>query len=349
MRLPGLNASAPAGADVRALAFGAGDPAVAYAATGGGLYRSGDDGRTWIRPAMLPLGIPFTRIAINPHEPSEVVAYTTYSNSPHNPSPPGSGYDTAYRSTDSGASWSALKGISRASALLFDPAAPDTVLVSGENSLYAVAPMGATPPITDLPECCASTLAASRVTLPVDAVPPPAGGNSLRYFAQTRHTLGDAFLAYWTRYSGMAGFGLPLTEPFIESGQTVQYFERAALTLGTNGIQMVALGRTLTAGRIFPPVARLPDGPGRRYFPATGHGLSGRFLAYWRAHQGATVLGSPLSEPIREANGDGTGRIYLVQFFEDGRLEYHPEAAGTPFEVEGGQLGREALRRRGWL
>jgi len=181
---------------VLSLAVDPRDPHRVYAATGGGLYRSGDDGRTWIRPARLPLGIPLTLIAINPHEPSEVVAYTTYSNSPHNPSPPGCGYDTAYRSTDSGASWSALKGISRASALLFDPAAPDTVLVSGENSLYAVATMGATPPIADLPECYASTLAASRVALPIDAVPPPAGGSGLRYFAQAHHTLGNAFLAY---------------------------------------------------------------------------------------------------------------------------------------------------------
>ena len=28
---------------------------------------------------------------------------------------------------------------------------------------------------------------------------------------------------------------------------------------------------------------------------------------------------------------------------------YDAEVTGTPYEVEGGQLGREALRRRGWL
>jgi hypothetical protein len=36
-----------------------------------------------------------------------------------------------------------------------------------------------------------------------------------------------------------------------------------------------------------------------------------------------------------------------VQYFERGRLEYHPENAGSPYEVLLGQLGTEMLATRG--
>ena len=61
------------------------------------------------------------------------------------------------------------------------------------------------------------------------------------------------------------------------------------------------------------------------------------------------MLGPPVAPPTLERNGDGTGRTYLVQWCGDARLEYHPEAAGTPYEVQLGLLGRQDLRRRGWL
>jgi hypothetical protein len=42
--------------------------------------------------------------------------------------------------------------------------------------------------------------------------------------------------------------------------------------------------------------------------------------------------------PLTDAFYDG-GR--LVQYFERNRFEYHPEQAGTPFEVMLGLLGNE--------
>jgi len=88
---------------------------------------------------------------------------------------------------------------------------------------------------------------------------------------------------------------------------------------------------------------------GRLYVAATGHSLAGRFLAYWRAHGGAALLGAPLSEVVVEGNGDNTGRRYPTQWFARGRLEYHAEHAGGRYAVELGLLGVEALRQRGWL
>lgn len=184
--------------------------------------------------------------------------------------------------------------------------------------------------------------------LPSDPVASLPGSGSL-YFARTRHTLSDPFLAYWRRWGGLATFGYPQTEPFQEDGRLVQYTDRFRLERMAGRVRTAALGRLLTTGRRFARVAPIVPTPDRLYFPATGHTLSGRFLTYWRDHDGAALLGAPLSEVVVEGNGDGSGRRYPLQWFENGRLEYHPELAGTRYAVEPGLLGVEALQQRGWL
>jgi hypothetical protein len=74
-----------------------------------------------------------------------------------------------------------------------------------------------------------------------------------------------------------------------------------------------------------------------RYYPQTGHTLAGVFLDFFDAHGGVPVLGFPLSE-ARMENG------FLVQWTERQRLEWHPENAGTDYEVQLGLLGRELTR-----
>jgi hypothetical protein len=101
--------------------------------------------------------------------------------------------------------------------------------------------------------------------------------------------------------------------------------------------------------RTIPRVAPVASTADRLYFANTGHTLAGRFLAYWRSHQGATLLGAPLSEVMTEGIGDGSGRRYPLQWFEKGRLEYHAELAGTRYALELGLLGVQALQQRGWL
>ena len=77
----------------------------------------------------------------------------------------------------------------------------------------------------------------------------------------------------------------------------------------------------------------------RRYFPETGHGLSGAFKRTWEARGGLPVFGYPLTEPVEERSLDD-GKTYTVQYFERARLEHHPENAGTPYEVLLGFLGK---------
>lgn len=83
-----------------------------------------------------------------------------------------------------------------------------------------------------------------------------------------------------------------------------------------------------------------PDTFSRLYFEATGHNVEGRFLDYWQGHGGLSVFGYPLTEAFYE-------RGYLVQYFERSRFEWHPENAGSPYEILLGQLGAERLKAEG--
>ncbi|WP_254150974.1 L,D-transpeptidase [Candidatus Chloroploca mongolica] len=69
------------------------------------------------------------------------------------------------------------------------------------------------------------------------------------------------------------------------------------------------------------------------YFAATGHRLSNAngFLNHWRSSNGSQTLGAPLTEPF-EQHG------LMVQYFEYGRLEYHPAYDGA---ILRGRLGAE--------
>ena len=86
-------------------------------------------------------------------------------------------------------------------------------------------------------------------------------------------------------------------------------------------------------------VARRRRPPDRSTSPQTGHTLSGRFLTYWNRYGGLAIFGYPLSEEFQEVNGHD-GKTYTVQYFERARFEYHPENAGSFYEVLLGFLGR---------
>jgi hypothetical protein len=76
-----------------------------------------------------------------------------------------------------------------------------------------------------------------------------------------------------------------------------------------------------------------------RFFPATGHTVSGTFLDFWQRHGGLAIFGYPLTDRQQE-----NGRE--VQYFERQRFELHPEHA-PPYNVLLGRLGAELLKRRG--
>ncbi|WP_026370487.1 hypothetical protein [Kallotenue papyrolyticum] len=98
------------------------------------------------------------------------------------------------------------------------------------------------------------------------------------------------------------------------------------------------------------PTARRPAPeraqPDLRYFSTTGHNLAFGFKAFWERNGGLPVFGYPLSEEFDEFNVDRQQDL-TVQYVERQRLEYHPDLAGTPYEVQLGRLGAWILERQG--
>ncbi|MEM8535016.1 MAG: hypothetical protein AAGF95_29540 [Chloroflexota bacterium] len=86
----------------------------------------------------------------------------------------------------------------------------------------------------------------------------------------------------------------------------------------------------------------------QRTFPETGRTLRGPFLNFWEQNGGLAVFGFPLTEAQTEVNVDD-GQAYLTQYLERQRFEYHPENAGTPYEVLLGRLGVVDAEQRGLL
>ncbi len=78
------------------------------------------------------------------------------------------------------------------------------------------------------------------------------------------------------------------------------------------------------------------------FFKETNHSLSDehRFLSYWNANGGLAQFGYPITDEILEMN-PADQKVYIVQWFERNRFEYHPEFKGTQYEVLLGLLGRQ--------
>jgi peptidoglycan/xylan/chitin deacetylase (PgdA/CDA1 family) len=74
--------------------------------------------------------------------------------------------------------------------------------------------------------------------------------------------------------------------------------------------------------------------PDQIFFPQTGHYLSHGMLRYWQTYGGLPVFGYPISEEFIE-NG------VVVQYFERARLEWHPGAWPSRYDILLGRLGSE--------
>ncbi len=155
----------------------------------------------------------------------------------------------------------------------------------------------------------------------------------------------------WDTFGGQYSFGLPLTEAYkrAEDNRVVQYFEAAALDLHPEERdkesydnlgrfeRLMAVVRVMDVGSeyaranglVFAPPT---SDPGGRYFPETGHYLTGDFLGFYKRANGEWRLGAPLSEAFPELiNGKQT----MVQYFQKGRLEINPDTGAIQF----GHLG----------
>jgi spore germination protein len=216
----------------------------------------------------------------------------------------------------------------------------------------------------------------ATLNTPATRIPPfPTAGTGKLYFDETGHSLAYGFKNFWETSGGLPVFGYPLTEEFSELNPdtnltyTVQYFERQRfeyhpenkgtpyeVLLGRLGVAD-AQKRGLTSNTAFkslPANTKLANGC--EYFAPTGHTACGSFLTYWSSHglsfgdggisyrESLALFGYPISEPFVDPSTELT-----VQYFERARFEYHPENAGTQYDVLLGLLGTDAVRAKGWI
>ncbi len=164
------------------------------------------------------------------------------------------------------------------------------------------------------------------------------------FISDTGHNLQGAFLVFYATHNGQFNFGEPLTEPFIENGLIVQYFERARFELHADNpepyrVQLGLLGTQF--GISDPPVKTIaippPNDPNFLYFPDTGLWIGLTVKQYFETHGGLDVLGYPLSL-LRFENGN------FVQYFQRARLEWDP-ADANPNHVRLSPVGKMILDR----
>ncbi len=203
--------------------------------------------------------------------------------------------------------------------------------------------------------------ATALIALLLGGVGPVGAQAASRYFPETNHTVKGAFLNYWNDNGGLAQQGYPITEEHPEvnaiDGKTynTQYFQRARfefhpeisdqnfqVLLGLLGTEaFLARYHSINAG-VNPVIV---PGTGSRFFPDTGHTVTGLFLKYWNEHSGLRQQGFPISEAFVE-NSLTDGRPYITQYFQRARFEYHPEISDVNSQVLLGLVGVEVYQRK---
>jgi hypothetical protein len=166
---------------------------------------------------------------------------------------------------------------------------------------------------------------------------PTPSPNETRYFSETDQLVQDDFLRFFDAYGGVESFGLPLTGEMVIDGWRVQYFERARLEYHPENeaayrVTAGWLGELLRRRQPPIPTGHIPpaNDTHRRYYPETGHTLSGDFLTYFETYGGRVRFGYPISEPFLSE-----GRV--TQDFQSARFFWTP-ATTPPVTLE--DIGR---------
>ena len=152
------------------------------------------------------------------------------------------------------------------------------------------------------------------------------GGDSDKYFPETRHWIKSPFREFFDAHGGLRIFGYPVSEQTEypkDSGRLVQLFQRARMEVEkSDPDQQVTLGKlAVEMGYSKPPLTpdQIPaEKPYLHYFPESGHSSAYVFLDFYNRYGGEPSFGYPISEPMWS---DGR----LIQYFERVRMEWWPE------------------------
>ena len=159
-------------------------------------------------------------------------------------------------------------------------------------------------------------------------------------FEETGYIVQGEFLRFFKIYGGVNSLGYPLTEEMVVEGWRVQYFEKGRLEYHPENepayqVTVGWLGDLLNRRRPPIPSTRIPshDTINQRYYPKTGHTLSGDFLHYFDTHGGSVRFGLPISEPFFLEG-------QIIQDFQSARFFWTP-TTGQSISLE--DIGRVHL------
>jgi len=163
---------------------------------------------------------------------------------------------------------------------------------------------------------------------------------TVRYFKETGYSVKNDFLDFFDKYGGTDSLGYPLTNEIVVGGWRVQYFENGRLEYHPENepayrVTVGWLGDLLNRRRPPIPTENIPSGNplNYRYYPQTGHTISGDFLHYFDSHGGSVRFGLPISEPFLWEG-------QLTQDFQSARFFWTPYAP-EPVTLE--EIGRVHL------
>lgn len=182
--------------------------------------------------------------------------------------------------------------------------------------------------------------------------------------SSTGASIDSSFAGFYEQSGGLPILGYAVSDPLNEDGHLVQYLERQRLELhpeNAGSPYEVLLGhlgwqeaeyRGLLVHSAFQPISSGSTTDNNDFFPETGHNLRGEFRDYWHSHglnfgdpgvsfrESLALFGYPISEPFIDPD---TGLV--TQYFERARFEFHPENAGSEYEILLGHLGTSAWER----
>ncbi|MEZ4665947.1 MAG: L,D-transpeptidase [Thermomicrobiales bacterium] len=169
------------------------------------------------------------------------------------------------------------------------------------------------------------------------------------WVADAGHTLDGYFLDLWREYPEL--MGQPITEEwespievegFGRADRFVQYFEHMAIVYVEEGadqeeqVQVLPLGQeaferdaaelakhSLPSSAVCGTLAAAAC----LEFKSTSHTIRGGFLTYWNDHDGARLIGDPLTEEFVSSDG------YTTQYFEKMVLRWKDGLAVSPRAV----------------